>query len=181
MCLHAIHVSSFMKGQIQTFVHFFTEFFLIVQLWEFFIYSRYNCFINCKFLSSLWLLCSLSWESFKEWPFIVLMQSNFLIFSLKKHNFCARSRKLRVIISLSSFPWYYWVLGYTFRFMIFWKKFFVYLFLAAPSLYCFAQTFSRCGEQGLLFITVPGRLIAVAPPAAKHRLWTCKLQWLQAQ
>ena len=32
--------------------------------------------------------------------------------------------------------------------------FFIYLFVAALGLHCFAQAFSGCNEQGLLFIVV---------------------------
>ena len=37
-----------------------------------------------------------------------------------------------------------------------------YLFLAALGLHCCMQAFSSCGEQGLLFVSVCGLLIAVA-------------------
>ena len=33
------------------------------------------------------------------------------------------------------------------------------------------QAFSSCGEQGLLFLVVPGFLIGIAPLVAEHRLW----------
>ena len=39
---------------------------------------------------------------------------------------------------------------------------FIYLFLAALGLCCYARVFSSCGEWGLLFIVVHGLLIAVA-------------------
>ena len=47
---------------------------------------------------------------------------------------------------------------------------FIYLFLAASGLCCCAQGFSSCGEQGLLFVAVPGLLIAVASLVAEHGL-----------
>ena len=47
---------------------------------------------------------------------------------------------------------------------------FIYLFLAALGLRCCAQAFSSCGERGLLFVTVHGLLIVVAPLVAEHRL-----------
>ena len=48
--------------------------------------------------------------------------------------------------------------------------YFIYLFLAALGLRCCAQAFSSCGERGLLFIAVPGLLIAVASLVAEHGL-----------
>ena len=47
---------------------------------------------------------------------------------------------------------------------------FVCLFLAALGLCCCAQSFSNCGEQGLLFIAVHRLLISVASLVAQHRL-----------
>ena len=47
---------------------------------------------------------------------------------------------------------------------------FIYLFLAALGLCCCARAFSSCGEQGLLFIVVRGRLIVVASLVAEHGL-----------
>ena len=47
---------------------------------------------------------------------------------------------------------------------------FIYLFLAALDLCCFAQAFSSCREQGLLFVAVRGLLIAVAYFVAEHGL-----------
>ena len=47
--------------------------------------------------------------------------------------------------------------------------FYFYLFLAALGLRCCTQAFSCCGEQGLLFVVVCGRLIAVAS-LVKHGL-----------
>ena len=44
----------------------------------------------------------------------------------------------------------------------FFKINFIYLFLAALGLPCCAQAFSSCSEQGLLFVAVRRRLIAVA-------------------
>ena len=40
---------------------------------------------------------------------------------------------------------------------------FIYLFLAALGLCCYVRAFSICGERGLLFVTVHGLLIAMAP------------------
>ena len=54
-------------------------------------------------------------------------------------------------------------------FFFFFNKF-IYLFLAALGLYCCAQVFSSCGEQGLLFIAVRGLLIAVASLVTEHGL-----------
>ena len=47
---------------------------------------------------------------------------------------------------------------------------FIYLFLAALGLCCYAQAFSSCGERGLLFVAVRGLLIAVASLVAEHGL-----------
>ena len=51
--------------------------------------------------------------------------------------------------------------------------YFIYLFnlfLAALGLHCCARAFSSCGERGLLFIAVPGLLIAVASLVAERGL-----------
>ena len=53
-----------------------------------------------------------------------------------------------------------------------------FLFLAALGLHCCVQAFSHCSEQGLLFIAVPGLLLAAAS-LAEHRLQAHKLQQLQ--
>ena len=53
--------------------------------------------------------------------------------------------------------------GYVFLFLF-------YLFLAVLGLRCCPQTFSSCGEQGLLFVVVRGLLIAVASLVEEHRL-----------
>ena len=47
---------------------------------------------------------------------------------------------------------------------------FSYLFLAALGFRCCVRAFSRCGEQGLLFMAVRGLLIVVASLAAEHGL-----------
>ena len=44
----------------------------------------------------------------------------------------------------------------------------IYLFLAALGLRCCAQTFSSCGERGLLFVVVRGLLIVMASLVAEH-------------
>ena len=41
----------------------------------------------------------------------------------------------------------------------FFKKIFIYLFLAALGLRCCAQAFASCGKWGLLFVAVHGLLI----------------------
>ena len=56
------------------------------------------------------------------------------------------------------------------RINFFLKYKFIYLFLAALGLRCCARAFSSCGEQGLLFVTVCGLLIAVASLVAGHGL-----------
>ena len=45
-----------------------------------------------------------------------------------------------------------------------------FLFLAEFGLHCYARAFSSCGERGLLFVAVPGLLIAVASLVVEHRL-----------
>ena len=47
---------------------------------------------------------------------------------------------------------------------------FIYLFIAVLGLCCCAQSFSSCGERGLLFVAVRGLLIAVASLVAEHGL-----------
>ena len=47
---------------------------------------------------------------------------------------------------------------------------FIYLFMAALGLCCYALAFSSCGEWGLLVVVVCGLLIAVASPVAEHGL-----------
>ena len=44
------------------------------------------------------------------------------------------------------------------------------LFLAALGLCCCTQTFSSCGEQGLLFVVVCGLLVVVASLVVEHGL-----------
>ena len=46
----------------------------------------------------------------------------------------------------------------------------IYLFLVALGLRCCVQAFSSCGERGLLFVVVPGFLIAMASLVAEHGL-----------
>ena len=52
----------------------------------------------------------------------------------------------------------------------FFKKVFIYLFLAALGLCCCMRAFSSCGEQGLLFVAVRGLIIAVVSLVAEHGL-----------
>ena len=52
----------------------------------------------------------------------------------------------------------------------FFKKNFIYLFMAVSGLCCCVQAFSSCGERGLLFVAVRGLLIAVASLVAEHGL-----------
>ena len=47
---------------------------------------------------------------------------------------------------------------------------FIYLFLSTLGLPCCVRAFFSCGEQGLLFVAVPGLLIAVASLVAEHGL-----------
>ena len=44
------------------------------------------------------------------------------------------------------------------------------LFLAVLGLPCYTWAFSSCGEQGLLFVVVPGLLSVVASLAAEHKV-----------
>ena len=55
---------------------------------------------------------------------------------------------------------------------------FIYLFLAVLGLCCCMRAFSRCSEQGLLFLMVCGLLIAVASLVAEQGLQVCGLQQL---
>ena len=43
--------------------------------------------------------------------------------------------------------------------------------MAASGLCCFAQAFSRCGEQGLLFVVLLWLLIVVASLVVECKLW----------
>ena len=54
--------------------------------------------------------------------------------------------------------------------IIFLKIYLIYLFMAALGPRRCARALSSCGEQGPLLVAVPGPLIAVASPAAEHRL-----------
>ena len=56
------------------------------------------------------------------------------------------------------------------------KNKFIYLFLAALGLCCWARAFSSCGEQGLLFVVVLGPLIAVVSFVVVHGLQARGLQ-----
>ena len=60
--------------------------------------------------------------------------------------------------------------------MIFFKIYFIYLFLAVLGLHCCAQAFSSCGEWGLLLVAVHGLLIVVASLVAEHTLQARRLQ-----
>ena len=53
---------------------------------------------------------------------------------------------------------------------LFYKIYFIYLFLSVFGLCCCVQAFSSCGEHRLLFVAVQGLLIAVASLVAEHRL-----------
>ena len=46
----------------------------------------------------------------------------------------------------------------------------IYLFLASLGLRCCTRAFSRCGERGLLFVSVRGLLIVVASLVAEYGL-----------
>ena len=54
--------------------------------------------------------------------------------------------------------------------LLFFKKLFIYLFLAALGFRCCTWAFSSCGERGLLFVAVSRLLIAVAFLVAEHGL-----------
>ena len=47
---------------------------------------------------------------------------------------------------------------------------FIYLFMAALDLRCWARAFSSCSEQGLLFVVVCELLIVVSSLVAEHGL-----------
>ena len=51
---------------------------------------------------------------------------------------------------------------------------FIYLFIYG----CVAQAFSSSGEQGLLFVAVPGLLITMTSLVVEHKLQVCGLQQL---
>ena len=52
---------------------------------------------------------------------------------------------------------------------------FVCFFMAVLGLRCCVRAFSSCGKWGPLFITVRRPFTIAAPPAAEHRLQTCRL------
>ena len=54
--------------------------------------------------------------------------------------------------------------------------FFVFLYLRLCWVFVARGLFSSCGEQGLLFVVVPGLLIAVASLVEEHWLYACGLQ-----
>ena len=58
----------------------------------------------------------------------------------------------------------------THLFYFIFKNLFIYLFLAALGLCCWAQAFSSCVERGLLFVVVRRLLIAVASLVSDHGL-----------
>ena len=60
-----------------------------------------------------------------------------------------------------------------FNIVCFFKKIFIYLFLAVLGLRFCARAFSSCGEWGPLFIAVRGPLAITASPVAEHRLSSC--------
>ena len=53
---------------------------------------------------------------------------------------------------------------------LFLKNIYLFIFLAALGLHCYARAFSSCGQRGLLFVVVRGLLIAVASLVAEHGL-----------
>ena len=53
---------------------------------------------------------------------------------------------------------------------VFFKKLFIYLFMAELGLRCCVRAFSSCGDQGLLFVVVRGLLTAVASLIVEHEL-----------
>ena len=54
--------------------------------------------------------------------------------------------------------------------LVFFKIYFIYLFLAELGLHCCPRAFSSCGERGLLFVAVCELLIAVASLVVEHGL-----------
>ena len=75
------------------------------------------------------------------------------------------------ILACRAFPFFPLILfgGQCYEFFFFFNKF-IYLFLAVSGLRCCARAFSSCGERGLLFVAVRGRLIAAASLVLEHRL-----------
>ena len=68
---------------------------------------------------------------------------------------------------------FFLLLAFHFSFFLFLFKiylFIYYLFLAALGLRCCAQTFSSCGERGLLSVAVRGLLTAAASLVVEHGL-----------
>ena len=75
---------------------------------------------------------------------------------------------IRCFLDPSTFDIYTYLISFGY----FFKKInlFIYLFLAALGLRCYARAFSSCGERGLLFIAVRRLLVAVASLVAEHGL-----------
>ena len=53
---------------------------------------------------------------------------------------------------------------------LFFYLFIIYVFLAELGLRCHVRAFFSCSEWGLLFVAVPGLLIAMASLVEEHRL-----------
>ena len=64
---------------------------------------------------------------------------------------------------------------FTLKWLIF-KNLFIYFWLCW--VFVAAQSFSSCGERGLLLLAVRGLLIVVASLVVEHRLQACRLQQL---
>ena len=74
---------------------------------------------------------------------------------------------LRIHMQYSSRTLFFFFGRRTFRICLFLISLFIFGVLG---LHCYPWAFSSWGERGLLFIVVPGLLIAVASLVAEHRL-----------
>ena len=93
------------------------------------------------------------------------------------YEFLLYSKVIQLYIYIHSFfnSLFHYGLSQDFFFLI---NLFIYLFLAALGLRCCAQTFSSCGERGLLFVAVRRLLIKVSSLVVEHRFQARGLQQL---
>ena len=84
--------------------------------------------------------------------------------------YCLNALKCNYIIFF--FIAFFFFKGFSYLFIYL----FIYLFLAVLGLHCCVQSFSSCGERGLLFVVVCGLLIAAASLVAEHGLQAHGLQ-----
>ena len=70
-----------------------------------------------------------------------------------------------IVFGVEALSYVYWLFD-----VLFLKSNFIYLFLTALGLCCFAWAFSSSESRGYSLVGVRGLLIALASPAVEHRL-----------